>query len=439
MAAAPAELPIRRNTVLLAAVMALNSATIQLVAAVSSLTFVLVTGFETLLGLGPAIFLTASALTALPAGRAMDRLGRIPVIAFGFGLGAAGCALTALGTATGSALAVISGFALIGSSAGISLLIRTAAGDMYPPDRRARGIAYVLVGAVFGAILGPAVFSPLLSGQDDLEASVLTIPWLAAGVLALIALGITLCVRPDPKQIAELIAPRDGAPVAPAAPLREIIRRPGVIPALLAGFASMGVMVSVMNLTGYVVVDHRDHAQHLVFPIVGAHVLGMYALVLFVGALIDRIGRSPALAGGLAVMAVSCVGIQLFEGVAMTAALLFGLGLGWNLSFVAATAQLADRTSPAERGKLLGFNDLGSALLGAGLALLGGYVLEAVGVAALALGAAAIVVLPVFWIFRLRDSRGVGAGGFEPPKAEPTGLQPVPFGHSGTPPGERGL
>jgi hypothetical protein len=31
----------------------------------------------------------------------------------------------------------------------------------------------------------------------------------------------------------------------------------------------------------------------------------------------------------------------------------------------------------------------------------------------------------------------VGEGGFEPPKAEPTGLQPVPFGHSGTPPGER--
>lgn len=28
----------------------------------------------------------------------------------------------------------------------------------------------------------------------------------------------------------------------------------------------------------------------------------------------------------------------------------------------------------------------------------------------------------------------MGEGGFEPPKAEPTGLQPVPFGHSGTPP-----
>ena len=40
-------------------------------------------------------------------------------------------------------------------------------------------------------------------------------------------------------------------------------------------------MVSVMNLTGYVVVEHRDHAQHVIFPIIGAHVLGMYALVLF--------------------------------------------------------------------------------------------------------------------------------------------------------------
>ena len=37
---------------------------------------------------------------------------------------------------------------------------------MYPPERRARGISFVLFGAVFGAILGPAVFSPLFAGQD---------------------------------------------------------------------------------------------------------------------------------------------------------------------------------------------------------------------------------------------------------------------------------
>ena len=427
------DLPIRRNTALLAGIMAVNSAVLQLVAAVSSLTFVLVTGFEKLLGLGPAIFLTASALSAFPAGRAMDRFGRVPIILVGFALGSIGCVLTALGTATEQAVPVIVGFMLVGASGGVALLIRTAAGDMYPPERRARGISYVLFGAVFGAILGPAVFSPLFSGKDKLDASILTIPWLVAGGVSLVALGLAVFVRPDPQRIGELISGGAAVESAPAAPLGEIIRRPGVIPALLAGFASMGVMVSVMNLTGYVVVDHRNHAQHLIFPIIGAHVLGMYALVIFVGTLIDRIGRIRALVGGLVIMAVSCAAIQWLEGVAATAVLLFLLGLGWNISFVAATAQLADRSSAAERGKLLGFNDLGSALLGASLALLGGLALEVLGVAAFALGAAAIVILPVVWIWRL----GMGAGGFEPPKAEPTGLQPVPFGHSGTPPGER--
>ena len=60
---------------------------------------------------------------------------------------------------------MIAGFVLVGASSGISLLIRTAAGDMYPPERRARGISYVLFGSVFGAILGPTVFSPLFAGQ----------------------------------------------------------------------------------------------------------------------------------------------------------------------------------------------------------------------------------------------------------------------------------
>src|ERR687890_1883825 len=89
---------VRRNTLLLAATLAVNSAVVQLVAAVSSLTFVLVTGVRGLLGLGPAIFLVASALAAVPAGRAMDRVGRRPVVAGGFLSASAGCAPTALAT-----------------------------------------------------------------------------------------------------------------------------------------------------------------------------------------------------------------------------------------------------------------------------------------------------------------------------------------------------
>jgi MFS family permease len=412
-ATAATHLPIRRNTLLLAAAMAVYSAVLQLVAAVSSITFVLVTGVHGLLGLGPAIFLVASGVTAVPAGRLMDRHGRRPVIAGGYLFAAAGCGLTALATNLGSTPLVILGFALTGSASGIALLIRTAAGDMYPPERRARGISYVLFGSVFGAILGPAVFGPLFAGHH-LMADALTVPWLAAGAISLVALCLVLLVRPDPKRIAELLDPHHGeAPPEPAAPIGEILRRPGVRPAMLAALASFGVMVSVMNLSGYVVVGVHHHMQSDVFPIIGAHVLGMYALVLVVGSLIDRVGRGPALGGGLAVMAVSTIGLLWVESVAGTALLLFGLGVGWNLSFVAATAQLVDAASPAERGKLIGVNDLMSALLGAGLALLGGYALDTIGVAALAIGATAIVAAPLLWLvsYRVRSPQPYGYSG----------------------------
>ncbi|CAA9467763.1 MAG: hypothetical protein AVDCRST_MAG38-876 [uncultured Solirubrobacteraceae bacterium] len=388
----------RRNTLVLATTMAVYSVVLQLVAAVSSITFVLITGVEGLLGLGPAIFLVASALAAVPAGRAMDRLGRRPVIAGGFLAAAVGCALTAAATRLDSSALVIAGFALTGAANGVALLVRTAAGDMYVPARRARGIALVLFGSVFGALLGPLVLAPMFAGRD-LEAAALTTPWLAASAISLLAFALVGLVRPDPRRIAELLAEReDPSPPVPAAALSEILRRPGVRPAMLAALASFGVMVAVMNLSGYVVVEHHHHAQQAVFPIIGAHVLGMYALVLVVGALIDAIGRPVALAGGLVAMAASTIGLLWVEGVVGTALLLFLLGVGWNLSFVAATAQLVDLSAPAERGTLLGFNDLLSALLGAGLALAGGFALESLGVAALALGATAIVAAPLLWL-----------------------------------------
>ncbi len=399
----PGDLHIRRNTVLLAASLTASSGTLQLVAAVSSLTFVLVTGVEGLLGLGPAIFLASAALSAFPQGRAMDRFGRVPVLVCGYAFGTAGSLLTAVGAWTTTAAAVIPGFMLIGVSAASATLTRAAAGDMYPPERRARGIALVLFGAVFGAVLGPAVFSPLMAGRD-LTPRELAIPWIVAAGFQLAALTLVASVRPDPRRIAELIGARDDvAPAGPAAPLGELLRKPGVVPALLAAVASFAVMVAVMNLTGYVVVHNHHHHEHTVFPIIGAHVLGMYALVLVVGNVIDRLGRRPPLVGGLALMGASCVGLLWAESVWGTAALLFGLGLGWNLSFVAATTELVDRTSATERGKLLGFSDLLSGLTGAGLALLGGFALKALGVAALAVGAGVIVFVPALWI--LRDGR----------------------------------
>jgi MFS family permease len=394
------EPPVRRNTVLLAAALAANSAMLQLSAAVATLTVVLVVGVRSLVGLGPAIVLGTSALAALPAGRAMDRFGRVPVLVTGFGLGVVGGVLAAIGSAFDLAAAVLVGLVCVGAASATALLARAAAGDMYPPSRRARGISFVLFGAVFGAILGPTVFSPLIAGRD-LDADALVLPWLAAAAFMVVGLVLVASVRPDPSRIARMLAGADRPeePAPTSAELSEILRRPGVLPSMVAAMASFSTMVGIMTLTGVVVVD-RGHPADVVFPIIGAHVVGMYALVIVVGDLIDRIGRTRALVGGLVLMAASAVSLLWFTDVATIALALFALGLGWSFSFVAATAQLADRTIPAERGKLLGLTDLLSGLTGASLVLLGGYMLDAVGVAALALGGLVIALAPAGWIVR---------------------------------------
>ena len=258
---------------------------------------------------------------------------------------------------------------------GSVLLARTAAADMYPPERRARAISYVLFGALFGAALGPLVFRPLFAGKD-LELDTLVVPWFAAAAMAIVGVVIALLIRPDPRTIAlELqAAGRAGEePVesAPPAPLREILRRPGVPSAAIAALSSFAVMVGVMNLTGYIVVGHQ-HEQADVFTVISLHIVGMYALVLVIGAA-HRPGRPPAVTDH---RARDHGRLHLDARVGRvdpwTSVSLFLLGLGWNVSYVAATAELVTHATPVERGRLIGATDLAAGLLGASLALLGG-------------------------------------------------------------------
>lgn len=398
------QFPVRRNTILLAATLTSLSGMVQLAVAVGTVTLVLVTGIEGILGLGPAIFLTAGALAALPAGRLMDRYGRVPVLAGGCLSGIAGCLTTSLGCALDTAALVIPGFALVGIAQGTILLARAAAADMYPPARRARGISYVLFGALFGAALGPLVFRPLFAGKD-LDTDALVVPWIAAAAIMVVGLVLVLCVRPDPRTIAQrLHFDAGGSDFEEAAPLSEILRRPGVLTALVAAVASFAGMVSVMNLAGYLVIDHGHH-QADVFTVISLHIVGMYALVLVIGQLVDSVGRRPCQVAGLLLMGMSTLALAWFESVFWMSASLFLLGLGWNISYVAAVAELADRALTAERGKLIGLTDQLSSFTGAALVLLGGAAYSEFGTEALGLAATAFVTLPAVWIL-LRSAAG---------------------------------
>ena len=173
--------PVRRNALLLALGLVFQSGMIQLAVALGTVTIVAVTGVEGILGLGPAVFLLAGAAAVGPAGRISDRVGRMPVIRTGFVLGIGGPVVTAAGCALESGVLVFLGLALCGAAQSIVLLSRAAAAEMFPPERRARGMSIVLFGVVSGAIWGPLVFGPMFAGRA-LTPHDLVVPWLAAGV-----------------------------------------------------------------------------------------------------------------------------------------------------------------------------------------------------------------------------------------------------------------
>ena len=156
------ELPIRRNTALLSASLAANSGTLQLSAAVASLT--LVQGARRQ---GPARARAGDRARRparsprCPPGARWTAIGRVPILAARLHrrLGRLR-ARRARQRGGRRRPRVLAGLVGVGAASGTALLARTAAGDMYPPEHRAHGIALVLFGAVFGAILGPLGVQP---------------------------------------------------------------------------------------------------------------------------------------------------------------------------------------------------------------------------------------------------------------------------------------
>jgi MFS family permease len=317
------------------------------------------------------------------------------VIRGGYAAGAVGCGVVAAGCAVPSAVLVAAGLSILGGAGAIIQLTRAAAAEMFPPERRARGMSFVLFGAVTGAVWGPILFGPLFAHRA-IDAHGLVWPWLVGIPFMVVGFAIVRLVRPDPKEIAASY-PAERIEPATAAPLRELLRRPGVPAAVLAVVASFAVMASVMNLAGYVAVG-RGHHQGDVFTMISVHILGMYALILVVGDIVDRLGTRRCLVGGLLLMALSNVALGWLGGVAGMSLALLGLGLGWNLSYIAATTELVGLTAPSERGRLVGFTDLLASFTAAVLALLGGLLYSGSGALALSLGAAALAALPALWL-----------------------------------------
>lgn len=412
-AAAPARerIPalVRRNTIYFALAQALQGSGTQMLVALGALIVLDLTGSALLTGIGVSMMQLSRIIISYPLGKLADTFGRRPAMLAGLACGMTGAPLLAASVLLESFPVFLLGALVFGMGVGATQQLRVAVADMYPASRRGEALGYLLTGSLVGTLIAPVLISvsEVLSGATGVPG--LAMPWLLVPGTVLPTVFIVLAVRPDPKTIATNLA--DYWPDQPAAPARrgrgrmsfaEYLR---VYPRLVASACyapAQGVMTMLMAATP-LVLKHHGHSLTAVSIAVTLHVMGMYAFSIPLGRLADRVGRVRLLWWGLIISALGALLVPSFDLYAPITLGIFLVGVGWSAVFVAATAVIADTSSPQVRGRAVGVNDSLASAFAISLPLAGGLLAENVGFMAVGIFGAVLAVAPMLTLTRLRE------------------------------------
>jgi MFS family permease len=404
---------IRRNTLLLAATQAFVGAGTQLVPTLGGIMIERLLGSLALAGLATSLLYLARLLVAYPIGWVMDTFGRKVGLMVGLALSLIGAVAVGVAVLGSSFPVFLAGLLIFGLGVGAGQQLRTAAADMYLPERRAEGLGYVLTGALIGALGGPVVIGAAQMAGGALAIDAVALAWLLVPLVLVPSMGLVLLIQPDPKTIGANLA-RFYPGYRPAATVeRNVVLASGAGPGawlrhyplrvgFLAMFAAHGVMTMMMALTPLAMAHHADPLT-MVSLAVSLHVVGMYGLSLPLGRLTDRLGRRNVILGGLAIVTGGAVLVPLAPEYWTATAGLILVGLGWSCVNVAVTALIADTVPAVERGRAVGVVDSFAGLASIVLPLAGGPLVELAGFPALAALAILLTLGPALLALRLAE------------------------------------
>lgn len=294
-----------------------------------------------------SIMVVTTMVATGPMSLFMGRFGRVPGFLLGATAGTLGGLCCAMALIRGSFSLFLLGSTLIGVYQAANGYFRFAAADSGSPEFRPKAISWVLAGGLFGAFLTAEV----VQATRDLMAPV---PF--AGTYFAF-LGINL-VGSLPLLLLRLKPPtREDRAARPA--LLPVLRRPGVVTAMLCGMASYAVMNLVMTSTPLAMVAvgcSPDQAA----DVVRWHILAMYLPSFFTGNLVARFGHIRIIGAGILLLGAAGAtalnanadGLHYFYGALVL------LGFGWNFAFIGATSLLTTCHTVAERARVQGLNDV---------------------------------------------------------------------------------
>jgi MFS family permease len=327
----------------------------QLISATGSFSIVMLGGIigatlsatPSLATLPVSMMVVVVAATTVPATMLMRRIGRKA----GFALASISAAAAVLLAAYALSIASFPVFTVAAGLFGVNMAFtqqyRYAAAESVDARFTGRAISLVLLGSIGGAMLGPLLVN---RGAGLLQ----EVPY-AGTLFALAAMYVlqAFCFT----LLGPLRGEEAGALADTGRSLREIVRQPLFIVAVLGGVAAYAVMTLLMTATPLSMHVHDGFSLADTSRIIRNHVLAMYLPSLVSGFLIERLGTVRMMAAGGLVLLGSCVVALQGQAIAHYWVALVLLGVGWNFLYVGGTTLLTRTYSIEERFRAQAVNE----------------------------------------------------------------------------------
>jgi MFS family permease len=326
----------RSNVMRLAAAQALTGANSAVIFATGSIIGATLAPSMSLATVPLSMYVVGIAAGTLPTGAISRAYGRRVAFIIGTGCGMLTGMLGAFAILRGSFVLFCCATFLGGLYGAVSQSYRFAAADGASAEFRPKAVSWVMAGGVFAGVLGPQLVQWTM---DIWPPYLFAFSFVMQALVALIAMAVLAGVDAPKPARSDLHGGR---------PLIEIVRQPRFIAAAFCGIVSYPMMNLVMTsaplamkMCGLSVSDSNFGIQW--------HIVAMYGPSFFTGALIARFGAPVIVALGLSLEAAGAmIGLSGITALHFWATLMV-LGLGWNFSFVGASALVLETHRPQER------------------------------------------------------------------------------------------
>ncbi len=352
-----------------------------------------------------SVFVIGMALSTLPVGAVARKHGRHAAFFLGNGCGVVSGLLASLALVQASFVLFCIAMLFGGAYAAVVLTFRFAAAECVPAADKPRALSLVLAGGVFAGVLGPQLVTATMNQWPPHAYAATYLCAAAVSVLsALVLRGVRFAGGPVTPAA---VGATPSAPPATSRPIRDVVRQPRFVVAMLCGVVSymlMNFMMTSAPLAMELCGLPREYSNYGI----ELHVVAMYLPSFFTGRLIARFGETPIVLAGLALTAAAALVGMSGQTVAHFWWALALLGVGWNFGFLGASAMVLQCHTPQEGPRVQSINDfvvVGTMGIGS---FASGSLLSAYGwstVAALTLPPVVVAAAALLWLGRARQAQ----------------------------------